>query len=47
MRQVLNDDGTISARFDGRRAKLSCLKKTARKIDEKRCYKKYRFSAEI
>ncbi len=47
VRQALNDDGTISARFDGRRAKLSCLKKTARKVDEKRCYRKYRFTAEI
>ncbi|HVP02832.1 MAG TPA: hypothetical protein VMT10_09710 [Solirubrobacteraceae bacterium] len=47
IRQALNDDGTISARFDGRRAKLSCIKKTARKIDEKRCYKKYHFTAEV
>ncbi len=47
VRQALNDDGTISARFDGRRARLSCIKHTARKIDEKRCYKKFHFTAEV
>ncbi len=47
IRQALNDDGTISGRFDGRRATLACIKHTARKVDEKRCFKKYRFTAEV
>jgi hypothetical protein len=47
VRQALNADGTISARFDGRRAKLSCLKKAARKIDEQACYRKFHFTAVV
>lgn len=47
IRQALNDDGTITARFDGRRARLSCIKKTKRKVDEKACYHKYHFTAEV
>ncbi len=47
IRQALNDDGTISGRFDGRRASLACVKHTARKVDEKRCFKKFHFTAEV
>ena len=47
IRQALNDDGTISGRFDGRRASLACIKHSARKVDEQRCSKKYHFTAEV
>ncbi|HEY5142079.1 MAG TPA: hypothetical protein VII98_01135 [Solirubrobacteraceae bacterium] len=47
IRQALNDDGTISGRFDGRRASLACIMQTARKIDERRCFKKFHFTAEV
>ena len=40
MRLARNDDGTLSVRFDGRRAKRACLKKKG----GKRCYKKWKFS---
>lgn len=38
-RMALNDDGTIEARFDGRRATLKCLRKSKQRS---RCFKKYR-----
>ena len=47
VREALNDDGSITARFDGRRATLACIKQTARKVDEKRCFKKFRFDAQV
>jgi hypothetical protein len=37
-RMALNDDGTITARFDGRRAKLACLRTAKQK---KRCYRRF------
>jgi hypothetical protein len=43
-RMALNDDGTIEARFDGRRATAKCLKTAKQK---KRCYKRYRRSVTI
>ena len=42
MRLARNDDGTLSVRFDGRRAQRTCLKKGG----GKRCYKKWKFSYE-
>lgn len=42
MRLTRNDDGTLSARFDGRRAQRTCVKKGG----GKRCYKKWKFSYE-
>lgn len=38
-RMALNDDGTIAARFDGRRATLKCLRKAPQRS---RCFKKWR-----
>ena len=40
MRLALNDDGTLSVRFDGRRATRACLKGKG----GKKCYKKWVFS---
>ena len=40
MRLALNDDGTLTARFDGRRATKACLKKKG----GKKCYKKWTFN---
>jgi hypothetical protein len=40
MRLARNDDGTLSSRFDGRRAQRACLKKGR----GARCYKKWTFS---
>ena len=40
MRLARNDDGTLSVRFDGRRALSACTKKGG----GKRCYKKFAFS---
>ena len=40
MRLARNDDGTLSVRFDGRRAQRACIKKGG----GKRCYKKWKFS---
>jgi hypothetical protein len=42
-RVVLDDDGGIVSRFDGRRATLKCLKQRKGK-DAKKCYKAHRFS---
>jgi len=42
MRLVRNDDGTLSVRFDGRRAPTACVKKGG----GKRCYKKWKFADE-
>lgn len=38
-RMALNDDGTIAARFDGRRATLKCLRTASQRS---RCFKKWR-----
>jgi hypothetical protein len=40
MRLALNDDGTLTVRFDGRRATRACLKGKG----GKKCYKKWTFS---
>jgi hypothetical protein len=40
MRLARNDNGTLSARFDGRRARRACLKRGG----GKRCYKRWTFS---
>ncbi len=47
-RMALNDDGTVEATFNGRRALLSCIKKKRRaKQSVKSCFKKHRFSATV
>ncbi len=47
-RMALNDDGSIEATFDGRRAKLSCVKKgKAKKKSVAKCYKKHKFTTTI
>ncbi len=47
-RMALNDDGTISATFNGRRALLSCVKKRqAKRQSVKGCYKKHTFTATV
>lgn len=47
-RMALNDDGTIEARFDGRRALLTCVKrKRAQKRSVRGCFKKHRFAATV
>ena len=45
---ALNDDGSIEATFDGRRALLSCVKKgKAKKKSVAKCYKKHKFTATV
>jgi len=47
-RMALNDDGTIAATFNGRRAPLSCVKKRqAKGKSVKGCYKKHTFTATV
>ena len=47
-RMALNDDGTVEATFDGRRALLTCVKKNrAKKQSVKKCFKKHRFTATV
>ena len=47
-RMALNDDGTISATFNGRRALTSCVKKRqAKRTSVKGCYKKHTFTATV
>ena len=47
-RMALNDDGTISATFNGRRALTSCVKKRqAKRTSVKGCYKKHTFTADV
>lgn len=47
-RMALNDDGTIEARFDGRRALLSCMKsRRAQKRSVKSCFKRHKFTATV
>ena len=47
-RMALNDDGTIEATFNGRRALLSCVKKNrAKRQSVKRCFKKHAFTATV
>ncbi len=45
-RMALNEDGTIAARFDGRRATLGCLGRRRGK-QAKRCHRGYRFSVSV
>ena len=45
---ALNDDGTVEATFDGRRALLSCVKrKRAKKQSVKGCFKKHKFAVTV
>ena len=45
---ALNDDGTVEATFDGRRALLSCVKrKRAKKQSVKACFKKHKFAVTV
>lgn len=47
-RMALNDDGTVEATFNGRRALLSCVAKKRRaKQSVKTCFKKHQFSATV
>lgn len=47
-RMALNDDGTIAATFNGRRALLTCVKKRqAKRQSVKGCYKKHTFTATV
>jgi hypothetical protein len=47
-RMALNDDGSISATFSGRRALSSCVKKRqAKRTSVKGCYKKHTFTANV
>lgn len=47
-RMALNDDGSISATFNGRRALTSCIKKRqAKRTSVKGCYKKHSFTATV
>ena len=47
-RMALNDDGTVEATFNGRRALLACVKKQRRtKQSVKRCFKKHQFTATV
>ena len=47
-RMALNDVGTISATFNGRRALTSCVKKRqAKRTSVKGCYKKHTFTATV
>lgn len=47
-RMALNDDGTVEATFNGRRAKLTCIKsKRAKRRSVKPCFKKHTFAATV
>jgi hypothetical protein len=47
-RMALNDDGTVAATFNGRRALLSCVKrKRAKKQSVKGCFKKHKFAVTV
>lgn len=47
-RMALNDDGTVSATFNGRRALLSCVKrKRSQRASVKSCFKKHKFSVTV
>lgn len=47
-RMALNDDGTVEATFNGRRAKLTCVKtKRAQRRSVKACFKKHAFAVTV
>ena len=47
-RMALNDDGTVEATFNGRRALLSCIKrKRTQRSSVKSCFKKHKFAVTV